>query len=235
MTQTLKEVLERTDWQRYQAFVVTDGDGPDPTEDWPGNPVSTINRERQDDYDIEGVRRISAEVLEFDSLLARQLWSGHRNVHIRVERLHVRTPAPRPVTQPDLELFRAKHPRYPLSVYGNFVLVLTCPSIPEQYDAYLPAAQQRAYPVSAYLDAEDAAAPPGWVKVAYLRLRGGRFTCNVPSARGEQVYRASPDGESEFESWERRRYLTEALAAVTAYLAQQEARRNDPANNNQVG
>jgi hypothetical protein len=77
----------------------------------------------------------------------------------------------------------------------GYKLVLTCGACPEQYDVML--------------DDE---------RVAYFRLRHGRFTANCPDPGGDEVYVAHPEGDGVFEDAERERFLREALDAVTQWL-----------------
>ena len=70
-------------------------------------------------------------------------------------------------------------------------LVKTCDACPEQYDAYLDGKQ-----------------------VGYLRLRHGRFTVEFPNEAGELLYSAYPDGDGEFEDYERDYYLRFAVDAI---------------------
>lgn len=74
---------------------------------------------------------------------------------------------------------------------NDYELVETCGACPEQYDVLL--------------DGEI---------VGYLRLRHGYFSVSYPGVGGEEVYRATPDGDGIFESYERNRYLNEAIAAI---------------------
>lgn len=67
---------------------------------------------------------------------------------------------------------------------------------PEQYDVY-----------------------KGGVQFAYLRLRHGEFTVQVPDVGGTLVYEAHPDGDGSFEDYEREQYLRRALAAIQAHMA----------------
>jgi hypothetical protein len=71
---------------------------------------------------------------------------------------------------------------------NGFILKLTCPAYPEQYDVY-----------------KDG------VQVGYLRLRHGYFTCDYPDCNGETIYEAEPKGDGYFEDDERLQYLTQAL------------------------
>lgn len=73
----------------------------------------------------------------------------------------------------------------------GFELVKTSDACPEQYDVFKNGEQ-----------------------VAYLRLRHGYFTCEVPDCGGKLVYEARPEGDGIFEPEERERYLTAALQAV---------------------
>lgn len=75
----------------------------------------------------------------------------------------------------------------------GFELVQTSSACPEQYDVFKEGQQ-----------------------VAYLRLRNGFFTCEVPDCGGKLVYEVQPEGDGIFEPHERERYLTEALQAVLA-------------------
>ncbi len=85
--QTVLDLMRRTDWSRWQAFVVSSGTA---DEDWPDNPVRDISGQQAGKYDVERVSRLSAEVIELDSAVARLDFPGQRDVHVRVERLHLR-------------------------------------------------------------------------------------------------------------------------------------------------
>jgi len=73
-------------------------------------------------------------------------------------------------------------------------LVKTCTACPEQYDAFLDA--------------------PDGPKAGYLRLRHGAFRVDYPDAGDETIYRASPNGDGEFDDDERDYYLRFAVAAI---------------------
>lgn len=68
----------------------------------------------------------------------------------------------------------------------------TCRACPEQYNVW-----------------------HGKLKIGYLRLRHGEFTAEyVPT--GKRVYSAAPDGDGEFEEYERDKFIDAATAAVMA-------------------
>ena len=77
----------------------------------------------------------------------------------------------------------------------HFILELTCFACPEQYDVYLDGKQ-----------------------VGYLRLRNGIFRCDYPDCGGETIYRACPAGDGIFDSDERDKYLSEAIATLASKL-----------------
>lgn len=70
----------------------------------------------------------------------------------------------------------------------------TCPTCPEQYDAFV-----------------------GDQQVGYLRLRHGTFRVDVPDVDGETVYTAEPVGDGFFMPFERDTYLTAAKEAIAAH------------------
>jgi hypothetical protein len=76
-------------------------------------------------------------------------------------------------------------------------LTQTCGACPEQYDAYAPDGR----------------------KVAYLRLRHGHFTVDMPHAGGTTVYSAEPSGDGIFAPDERDDYLREARKVIAGYLS----------------
>ena len=75
-------------------------------------------------------------------------------------------------------------------------LIMTCSVCPEQYDAF-----------------------KGGVQVGYLRLRHGRFYAACPDVGGEEVYEAFPNGDGEFDDNERDHFLSEAKAAIEAWIS----------------
>lgn len=79
----------------------------------------------------------------------------------------------------------------------GYTLKMTCGACPEQYDVS---------------DSED-------TQVAYLRLRHGSFTVEVPDVGGKLVYRACTNGDGIFEENERMFHLTKAIEAVQGYIA----------------
>lgn len=81
--------------------------------------------------------------------------------------------------------------------YGPYILELTCQACPEQYNVW----------TTATADGSEQ-------KVAYLRLRRGKFRCDVPDVFGETIYTASPKGDGFFEVDERDKYLNEAVNAI---------------------
>ena len=81
-------------------------------------------------------------------------------------------------------------------------LVQTCGACPEQYDAYDPDGR----------------------KVAYLRLRHGYFTVEMPHAGGKRVYSAEPSGDGIFAPDERDDYLREARERIAGYLTAADGR-----------
>ena len=70
-------------------------------------------------------------------------------------------------------------------------LVMTCPAMPEQYNAY-----------------------DGDKQVGYLRLRHGQFAVSCPDVDGAVVYTASPNGDGEFDDNERDFFLRFAVDAI---------------------
>lgn len=76
----------------------------------------------------------------------------------------------------------------------GYELVLTCGACPEQYDVLK--------------DSEI---------VAYLRLRHGRFTVNVPDVGGKLLYETHPKGDGIFTDDERYKYLEGALLHIHNY------------------
>jgi hypothetical protein len=79
--------------------------------------------------------------------------------------------------------------------YGPYTLELTCEACPEQYDVYVD---------------HD-------TKVAYLRLRHGRFRCSVPDVFGTVVYESTPEGDGSFTDEERPIELQKAVDAITEH------------------
>lgn len=77
---------------------------------------------------------------------------------------------------------------------GNYRLICTCGSCPEQYDVF-----------------------EGDKQVGYLRLRHGVFRAYVPDAGGESVYETRPIGGGAFLDNERERYLTAACNAIQTH------------------
>ncbi len=71
----------------------------------------------------------------------------------------------------------------------------TCGACPEQYDVF---------------NKND-------IKIAYYRLRHGRFTVEVPDCGGRHIYEAYPKGDGCFTEGERSWYLGEAGKAVIDY------------------
>jgi len=78
----------------------------------------------------------------------------------------------------------------------------TCYACPEQYDAYDPDGR----------------------KVAYLRLRHGYFTVDMPYVRGTTIYSAEPSGDGMFTPDERDDYLREARERIATHLAAADGR-----------
>lgn len=74
-------------------------------------------------------------------------------------------------------------------------LEMTCPSCPEQYDAFDRDGNQ----------------------IGYLRLRGGSFRVDCPDCGGTTVYEADPAGWFEFEDGEREWFLEKAKRAIAEY------------------
>ena len=81
-------------------------------------------------------------------------------------------------------------------VMDGIKLTLTCDVCPEQY-----------------------AATKNGKQVGYLRLRHGHFTVQCPDVCRELVYEAEPIGDGTFEPEERRKFLGEAVRAISAWLA----------------
>lgn len=75
-------------------------------------------------------------------------------------------------------------------------LEMTCQACPEQYDAFV----------------EDEL-------VAYLRLRHGTFTVEMPDAGGTLVYSARTNGDGAFDESEREHHLRMAKEAITRSLS----------------
>lgn len=73
-------------------------------------------------------------------------------------------------------------------------LVKTCGSYPEQYDAFLDG-----------------------VQVGYLRLRHGAFTVSCPDAGDKIIFSAEPEGDGEFQEFERDFYLGVAKQAIEEF------------------
>lgn len=78
----------------------------------------------------------------------------------------------------------------------------TCYACPEQYDAY----------------------DPNGRKVAYLRLRHGCFTVDMPHTGGQTIYSAEPSGDGIFAADERDDYLREARERIASYLSASDGR-----------
>ena len=78
-------------------------------------------------------------------------------------------------------------------------LVCTCGACPEQYDVF---------------DADGK-------QVGYLRLRHGKFRVECPDACTETVYEAMPKGDGIFHDDEREYFLTQAVAAIKAWMQRQ--------------
>ena len=78
---------------------------------------------------------------------------------------------------------------------GDIILEMTCGACPEQYEAFLDGKQ-----------------------VGYLRLRHGEFRVDFPDCGGETIYEVCPDGDGEFEDYERQKYLNAAKAAIIKKL-----------------
>ena len=79
--------------------------------------------------------------------------------------------------------------------YGPYTLILTCQACPEQYDVYNEDKQI----------------------VGYLRLRHGKFRCDVPGTFGETIYTAHPKGDGIFDDSEREHFLQEATNAIEKF------------------
>lgn len=75
-------------------------------------------------------------------------------------------------------------------------LEMTCRACPEQYDAFI-----------------------GDMQVAYLRLRHGRFTVEVPDVHGTLVYAAHTIGGGLFDETEREYHIQRAKEAIAAVVA----------------
>ena len=75
---------------------------------------------------------------------------------------------------------------------NDLVLCKTCSCCPEQYDL---------------VDRDG-------YTLAYFRLRHGYFSVECPDVGGDLVYQAYPDGDGEFEDYERDTYITSAMEAV---------------------
>jgi hypothetical protein len=85
---------------------------------------------------------------------------------------------------------------------NGLTLVQTCIACPEQYDVF-----------------------KGDKQVAYMRLRGGVFSVEVPDACGEEVLRACPKGGGGmFEFNERMLWLREGVKAIKKHMRRGEAR-----------
>lgn len=81
--------------------------------------------------------------------------------------------------------------------YNNGLkLVLTCEACPEQYEVFNKDNKQ----------------------VGYLRLRHGEFRVDYPDCGGETIYEAQPDGDGIFETYERRKYMKDAMNAILLKL-----------------
>lgn len=79
---------------------------------------------------------------------------------------------------------------------GQYELVTTCDSHPEQYEVFLEGKQ-----------------------VGYLRLRHGEFRADVPEHGGTTVFRSLPRGDGDFEDDEREIHLHAAIASIEVFLA----------------
>lgn len=79
---------------------------------------------------------------------------------------------------------------------GPVLLVCTCSSHPEQYNAFTADGR----------------------KVGYLRLAGGHFTAQIGGPGGPVVYQARPEGDDIFADEERRHYLDEACGSIALGL-----------------
>lgn len=85
----------------------------------------------------------------------------------------------------------------PVERMARIELRQTCHACPEQYDAFV-----------------------GEKQVGYLRLRHGYFYASVPDVGGTVVYEAEPNGDGIFEPDEREKYLSAAIAAIQAAIAE---------------
>ena len=73
----------------------------------------------------------------------------------------------------------------------GYRLVKTCNACPEQYDVYA-----------------------GNKMVAYMRLRHGSFTVEVPDCGGKLLFTAFPKGDGMFDDDERLYFLTKAIVNI---------------------
>lgn len=78
----------------------------------------------------------------------------------------------------------------------GYNLIQTCGAYPEQYEVY---------------DESNT------TRLAYLRLRHGRFYVAVPDVGGEHIYEANPEGDGYFTCDEREKYLQEAIDAINSH------------------
>ncbi len=78
---------------------------------------------------------------------------------------------------------------------ARLILRRTCTSHPEQYDAY-----------------------KGEERVAYFRLRHGRFTVSMPHAGDPAIFESYPEGDGEFTDEERDTELAAGCKAVLRKL-----------------
>jgi hypothetical protein len=82
---------------------------------------------------------------------------------------------------------------------NGYILEQTCARCPEQYEVF-----------------------KGGKQVAYLRLRHGEFSADMPDPGGNTVFEVCPHGDGWFEDYERQHYLEAAINEVDWRLKQLE-------------
>lgn len=59
--------------------------------------------------------------------------------------------------------------------------------------------------------------------IAYVQLRHGNLTVEVPDIGGRLIYSGSPDGDGRFEWYERESFIRRAAHAINGFYGRKEA------------